>query len=269
MCSELANLLCQTSIPPIIFLGKELFVAHTVKDLGVIVDKNLSFDEHINVLASDLINKLVMLSRIRHLFDQQSLFIIINSLIFTKLFYCATVWSGTSKTNIHKLQLVQNFSGRIFSGKRKFKRITLTLKDLNLLRVSDLLLIRDALLMYKCMNNFAPDYLTCLFKKRSSIHQHNTRNSKNLDIPKCRTAKAQNSFSYRGVSIWNSLPWEILNSPSVFIFKIKLKSYYFDRWLHPWSLVFFPFFLLYIIISFFIFFYIRVILSSLRIVNWV
>ena len=213
-------------------MGKELSVAHSVKDLGVIVDKNLSFDEHISVLASDLINKLVMLSRIRHLFDQQSLFIIINSLLFTKLFYCSTVWSGTSKTNIHKLQLVQNFSARSLSGKRKFEHITPTLKDLNLLPVSDLLLTRDAVLMYKCMNNLAPAYLTCLFKKRSSIHQHNTRNSNNFDIPKCGTAKAQNSFSYRVVSIWNSLPREILNSPSVSVFKRKLKSYYFERWLH-------------------------------------
>ena len=188
-----SKLLCQTSIPLITFLGKKLPVVHSVKDRGVIVDKNLSFDEDINVLASDLMNKLVMLCRIRHLFDQQSLFIIINSLIFTKLFYCSTVWSGTSKTNIHKLQLVQNFSARILSGKRKFEHITPTLKDLNLLPVSDLLLIRDAVLMYKCMDNLAPDYLTCLLKKRSSIHQHNTRNSKNIDIPKCRTAKAQNS----------------------------------------------------------------------------
>ena len=34
------KLLCQTSIPPITFLGKELSVAHSVKALGVIVDKN-------------------------------------------------------------------------------------------------------------------------------------------------------------------------------------------------------------------------------------
>ena len=48
-----------------------------------------------------------MLSRIRHLFDQRSLSIIINSLFFSyKLFYCSTVWSGSSKTIIRKLQLV-------------------------------------------------------------------------------------------------------------------------------------------------------------------
>ena len=130
------------------------------------------------------------------------------------------------------MQQVQNFSSAILSEKLKFEHITPTLKDLNLLPVSDLLLIRDAVLMYKCMNNLASDYLTCLFKKHSNIHQHNTRNSKNLHIPKCRAAKAQNSFSYKGVSIWNSLPREILNSPSVSVFKRKLKSYYFDPWLH-------------------------------------
>ena len=48
-----SKLLCQTSISLITLFGKELSVAHSVKDLGVIVDKNLSFDEHINVLASD------------------------------------------------------------------------------------------------------------------------------------------------------------------------------------------------------------------------
>ena len=81
---------------------------------------------------------------------------------------------------------------------RKFEHITPTLKDLNLLPLSGVLFIRDAVLMYKCMNNLAPDYLTCLFKRRPSIHQHNARNSKNLDFPKCRTAKAQDLFFYRG-----------------------------------------------------------------------
>ena len=116
--------------------------------------------------------------------------------------------------------------------------------------MSNLLLIRDAVLMHKCMNNLAPDYLTSLSKKRSSIHQHNTKNSNNLDIPKCCTAKAQNSFSYRGVSIWNSLPSEILNSPSVSVFKRKLKSYDFERWLHSLSLVFISFILFYIHVIF-------------------
>jgi hypothetical protein len=184
-------MLAQTFIPPVTFLEKELPVVDSVKDpLGVIIDKHLSFNEHIGVLAADLIGKLPMIIRIRHLFDQSTLFTVINSLIFTKLFYCSSVWSGTSKCNIAKLQLFQNFAARLLSRKRKYEHITPALKKLKLLPVSDLFNIRDGMQIFKCMNNLAPGYLVNMFQKRSQIHYYNTRNNDNLNISKCRTALA-------------------------------------------------------------------------------
>ena len=118
------------------FLGKKLTIVDSVKDLGVIMDKQLSFNEHTDALASEVIGKLVMISRIRHLFDKSTLFIVINSFIFSKLFYCSSVWSGTSKSNIAKLQQVQNFAARLLSGKKKYEHITPTLKELRLLPVN-------------------------------------------------------------------------------------------------------------------------------------
>ena len=72
------RMLTQTSIPPIMFIGKKL----TIKDPGVIIDKHLSFNEHTDALASELMRKLVIISRICHLFDKSTLFIMINLLIF-------------------------------------------------------------------------------------------------------------------------------------------------------------------------------------------
>jgi hypothetical protein len=46
------------------------------------------------------------------------------------------------------------------------------------------------------MNNQAPSYLVNMFQKRSQIHGYNTRNTNNLNLAKCRTTLAQNSFSY-------------------------------------------------------------------------
>ena len=40
------RMLTQTSIPPIMFLGKKLTIVDSVKDFGVIMDKHLSFNEH-------------------------------------------------------------------------------------------------------------------------------------------------------------------------------------------------------------------------------
>ena len=39
----------------------------------------------------------------------------INALVMSKLYYCSTVWSNTSATNIKKLRAVQNFACRILS----------------------------------------------------------------------------------------------------------------------------------------------------------
>ena len=184
------------------------------------------------LILSNLMGKLCMISRVRHVLDTPTLFTVINSLVFSSLFYCSSVWSGTCKRNITKLQLVQNFAARLLSGKRKFDHITPTLKQLKLLPVSDLLYIRDAGQMYKCMNNLAPSYLSQLFTKRSQTHSFLTRNRDSLQLPRCRTALAQQSFVFRGVTIWNSLPEELRICCSIVSFKNQLKSELLSKWLN-------------------------------------
>ena len=124
------------------------------------LDQCLTFNNHVNSLTSGLMKKLAIIGRIKHLLDKTTLFIVINSLVFSKLYYCFSVLVGTSKSNIAKLQLVQNFAARLFSGKRKFDHISPTLRKLKLLPVSDILHMRDAVQMYKCVNGLAPHYLT-------------------------------------------------------------------------------------------------------------
>ena len=114
------------------FLGQDLVPVTSAKDLGVTLDANLTFNDHIaslTSLASSLLSKLVQINRVQHLFSRDALYIILNSLVFSKLFYCSAVWSGTSKENIHKLQLMQNFAGRILNTKR-FDHITPVLHEL-------------------------------------------------------------------------------------------------------------------------------------------
>ena len=61
------------------------------------------------------------ISRVKHIIRKDILITIINSLVFSKLYYCSSVWSNTSASNIRKLQGVQNFAAHIVSGTRKFK----------------------------------------------------------------------------------------------------------------------------------------------------
>ena len=61
---------------------------------------------------------------------------VMNTLVFIKLFYCSNVWANCLTLNIAKLQSVQNFACRIVSGIRKYDHVTPELKRLKLLPVS-------------------------------------------------------------------------------------------------------------------------------------
>ena len=73
------------------FLGKTSQPVQNAKDLGLIMDSNLSFDEHIKQLVSSCMKKLHQINRIKNLFTGSTLEMIIQSQVFFKLFllfYC-------------------------------------------------------------------------------------------------------------------------------------------------------------------------------------
>ena len=99
---------------------------------------------------------LTQINRAKHVFDKDLLITIIKILVFSKMFYCSSVWSNTSVTNINKLQAIQNFTARIVTRSRKFDHITPILKQLRWMPVKDHFFYRDAILTFKCINGMAP-----------------------------------------------------------------------------------------------------------------
>ena len=117
-------------------LGKKVTPSTVAKDLGVTLDSNLSFDEHILSTVSSCMSRLGQINRVKHAFERPILEIIINALVFSKLFYCSSVWSNTTESNLCKLQAVQNFAACIITHTRKYEHITPVLKGLRWLPVN-------------------------------------------------------------------------------------------------------------------------------------
>ena len=153
--------------------------------------------------VSSCFNQLGHINRIKHLLDRQTLLLLIKSFVFSKLFYCSILWWNTSKTNVHKLQLVQNFVARIILRLRKFDHISERLKSLRMLSVKDRLEINDAVMVFKCLNNLVPKYLCAKVQIRSTVSTRVTRSVNNLNIHLCRLATGQRRLAYRGVNIWD------------------------------------------------------------------
>ena len=64
------------------FIGQHLTPVSSVKDLGVILESNLTFNEHVYTLTSSLVSILFQISRVRHLFSKSVLTTILNCLVF-------------------------------------------------------------------------------------------------------------------------------------------------------------------------------------------
>ena len=146
---------------------------------------------NVYTFTSSLLSMLCQISRVRHLFTKPVLSTILNSLIFSKLFYCSSVWAGTSKQNLQKLQLVQNFAARVLTDTEKFDHISPVLRELGWPSIKDQLLVRDTTQVYKIVSSVAPFYLSSKLSKRPDPHNYNTRKRNSLNIPLCRTVTAQ------------------------------------------------------------------------------
>ena len=119
------------------FLGKQITPSSSGKDLGVVIDSHLTYDDHIDSIVSSCMGKLCQISRVKDSFDKDTLRLMVSSLVMSKLFYCSSVWSNTSSKNVKKLQAVQNFACRIVSNTRKFDHITPAMEELEWLPIKD------------------------------------------------------------------------------------------------------------------------------------
>ena len=211
-----------STIPPVMFFGKEIKPTNVAKNLGVYTDCHLNYNEHIVKTVSTCMYMLSRINRIKHLLDSRTLILLINTFVFSRLYYCSTVWCNTTKENVKKLQLIQNFACRIILGLKKYDHISEGLKSLNWLSVKDKLLLNDLVMVHKCIHEQIPRYLSGKFFQRSKIHERNTRKRDELNLPKCSLKTGQRSFAFQGAKSYNNLPDEIKQISDIKTFKAKV-----------------------------------------------
>ena len=132
----------------------------------------------------------------------------------------SSVWANTTKKNIELVQAVRNFAARIVSGTWKFDHVPPILKHLQWLPIIKQIAVKDATMVFKCLNGLTPPYLCHKFKTRSEVHNYNTRNRDRIHIPLCRTAADQRAFTFRGEKLSNSLPDEFQSITNLDLFKV-------------------------------------------------
>ena len=81
--------------------------------------------------------------------------------------------------------------------------------------------------MFKAVNHLMPKQINDFFIPLASQHSYQTRSMTygNLYMPTSQLSIEQRALNYKGSKLWNEIPPEIRNAPSLNSFKIKYKNY--------------------------------------------
>ena len=196
------------------------------KDLGILVDKELNFEDHImdKIKKANKILGLIRRSFI-HL-DQKSFLILYKTLVRSQLEYAQTVWSPHKNKFIEAIERVQKRATKILPGLRNLSYED-RLKKLELPTLAYRRSRGDMIEAFKMLNGH---YDQDAIPKLQLSSNTNTRgNDKKLFMLSSKKNIRKYSFCVRIIEYWNTLPNDIINASSVNSFKNKLDKFWYYR----------------------------------------
>ena len=139
-----------------------------MRDLGVIFDQSLSFDDYISGVCRSTHFHLRNIGRIRSLLSYEATAQLLHALITTRIDYCNSLLYNLPKCSIARLQKIQNQAARILTRTPRCDHITEVLINLHWLKVEQRIIYKILILTYKSFVDLsAPLYLRELVKKKN------------------------------------------------------------------------------------------------------
>ena len=90
------------------FADTPITITHSAKYLGLIIDSNLDYKQHINMLECKVGRAIGILYKLKNTFPQIILKQLYFTLIHPLLLYGIITWGSTFSTHLHRLQILQN-----------------------------------------------------------------------------------------------------------------------------------------------------------------
>lgn len=179
-------------------------IVESVKILGVIFYKHLTWNDHVEYMRSKLSSAVGVMSRLRAILPVKIRLLIYNSLILSLLQYCTTVWGTTGITNMSKLHLLQKRAVRCIAGAHYSSPTRDLFLKYEILPVFTLYNYR-LLMNFKSSSRSHENYLGQLAKLARNTHIPQTRHKEMWLFPTPRAYYTEQSIVYTLPVLLNKL----------------------------------------------------------------
>ena len=137
--------------------------------LGVWLDRDLSMKIHISMILKGGFISLRQMKSIKDLLSIESLKTLASALVLSRINHGNIILAGLPKYQKNRLQSLINTATRLITGTRKYDHISPVLRDLHWLKIDERIDYKVLLLVFKCLHNGGPVYLSKNFEMLSSI----------------------------------------------------------------------------------------------------
>ena len=183
--------------------------------LGLTMDTNLKWKKHTDKISNKCSKITGVLNRLKLLFPQEIKCLLYNSLIVPHINYCITAWGF----HRNRITIIQKKAIRIITASSYISHTEPLFKQLNLLKVEDILTLQELKFYFKYNQGILPKYLqNWNFIPNSKIHNHNTRKITTLHTFKTKHEFAKKTLKY-------NLPYTINNTPHIVKDKVNTHSF--------------------------------------------
>ena len=215
----------------------------TLRNLGVLLDSELTMKQHVNKVTSACFYHLRRLRQLKRHVSRDTLRQLVSAFILNRLDYCNSLLYGLPWSTIAPLQRVQNAAARIVLGLTPRDHVTSALQimiKVNVIKVINVITVgrrpihyriqfKIALLMYNALDGRCPEYIKDIVAPvASNPGRQQLRSAARSDVivPRWRTKFGSRAFSIAGPEVWNRLPQSVRLADTVSQFIRLLKTHY-------------------------------------------
>ena len=199
-----------------------LEMSQVEKDLGVLVDNKLTFQQHVNSIANRGNQMLGIIRRSFEYLDDKIMLLLYKGLLRPILEYGNTIWAPYHKQDIHRVEAVQRRATKLIPSLKDLPYEE-RLKQLKLPSLAHRQSRGDMINVYKYLHG-----LYSVPNPPLHLTQHRVTRGHSLKLQKyhSRLDTRKYFFSNRIINPWNSLPEHIVQAPTLNVFKNKLDKHW-------------------------------------------
>lgn len=201
-----------------------IFEKTSIKFLGVIVDNQLNWHEHINSVAKKLSSALYGINKVKFILTPKELKILYYALAHPFIDYGLALWGNTHISYLNKIIILQKKILRTINGAKYNEHTNTFFYNMNILKVPELYTWQLGKYMYRSFMGSLPHYLQICFMRNKDLHNYQTRHQLNLCVPSHKKNLFHKSLFCNGPVVWNSLDQALKTLTTMTKFKKQLKK---------------------------------------------